>query len=237
MTAKDDLDGAAGVSLSQVIAEEEEADEDQADDPGSSRVDVRQLVGGGDRPARPEVDAGWDFGIPLMVLKYLKPDEERAIPVRQHPALLILPALVFLGGLLAAIALNGWAYETNHNPPIVFHAIWIIWVAGALWAVYQYVLWRQTWFVVTGHRVMLIETTKWLGRKVTMLPIDKLRDCEYTQTALGRVIGYGTFRFSSIGTERALQEVVFLPYPEWIYQQISELTMPAGDRKAIKRNR
>jgi hypothetical protein len=34
-----------------------------------------------------------------------------------------------------------------------------------------------------------------------------------------------------------LQEVRFLPYPEWLYTEISELTMPTPERKAMRRNR
>lgn len=247
MSAKDDLQGAAGLSARQLAEDEEDAarinkagwasdpddDDGQGDDDTRPRATFRQRIS----PANPGVTLDEDSDIPPIVAKYLKSDETHAVPMRQHQALLLVPAVVFLGGLLAAIALNSWAYETGHNPPFFFHAIWISWVIAALWSLWRYYQWRQTWFVITGHRVMLIETTAKLGRKITMLPVDKMRDCEYSQTVIGRMVGYATFRFSSIGTERALSEVSFLPYPEWIYQRISELTMPADERRAIKRNK
>jgi PH (Pleckstrin Homology) domain-containing protein len=236
MTAKDDLQGAAGVSLGQIIEDEDERD-GQADDTETPRVDVRNLITGGERTPRGPGDDGWDFEIPREVARYLKPDETRAIPLRQHVARLLLPGVAFVGGLLAAIALNSWVYETGHADPAGVHAIWLLWVAAAGWSLWRHMMWRQTWFVVTGHRVILIETSARLSRRITMLAVDKVRDMEYDQTLIGRAFGYATFRFSSIGTERALQEVRFLPFPEWLYQEISELTMPADERKSIKRNR
>jgi Bacterial PH domain len=237
MTTKDDLQGAAGVSLGQIIEDEESELDGQADDTETPRVDVRNLVVGGERTPRGPGDEGWDFEIPATVARYLKPDETRAIPLRQHAARLLLPAVAFLGGLLAAIAINSWVYETGHADPLGVHALWWAWLAAAGWSLWRYMIWRQTWFVVTGHRVMLVETSAKLNRRITMLAVDKVRDMEYAQTLTGRAFGYATFRFSSIGTERALQEVRFLPFPEWLYQEISELTMPADERKAIKRNR
>lgn len=242
MTAKDDLQGAAGISIGQALEveqdEQAEADTDEyAADTGPARVDVREMADPGDPGTHTAAEESWTFDIPPMVAQYLKPDEARVIPVRQHIARLLVPAIAFAGGLLAAVALNAWAYSAGRAAPDVVHVLWIGWMIAAGWSLWRYMIWRQTWFIVTGHRVMMIETSPWLSRRVTMLPIDKLRDMEYTQSLTGRVFGFGTFRFTSIGTERALQEVRFLPWPEWIYQQISELTMPTPERKAMKRNR
>jgi hypothetical protein len=239
MTDKDDLQGAAGLSMRQIIEEEESAastEDDDTEDDTTPRVSIKERVIA-DGAGGPVKTGEWDFDIPSMVAKYLKADESRAVPLRQHQALLIGPALAFGGGLGVAIGLNMAGYASGHASPGLVHLLWLLWLTAAGWALWRYHQWRQTWFVITGHRIMLIETTRTLGRKITMLPIDKLRDTEYTQTLTGRATGYATFRFTSIGTERALNEVKFMPFPEWVYQQISELTMPAEGRKAIKRNR
>jgi Bacterial PH domain len=233
MADDDDMQGAAGVPLSHII----EAEENDAEDTSRRRRGIREMVDGGAEDGRQEANYSWDFPVPPIARKYLKSDEAQAIPMRQHVIRLALPAVVFVGGLLAAIALDSWAYATGHAKPNLVHLIWWAWFLAAGWSLVRYMLWRQTWFVVTGHRVMLIETSAKLRRTVTMLPISKMRDYEFTQTLLGRWAGYATFEFMSIGTDRALRTVRFVPYPVWVYQQISELVMPADDRRPVKPNR
>jgi hypothetical protein len=247
-----DLEGAAGVTAPEaeaagVLAEGEDLDGDgdvDADDDdiaamtGAAEETARRRPPGPRGPAHEDVTAQWDFWIPPAIKPYLKPDETRVIPVRRHLIRLAWPALAFAGGLALAIALNGWAYSSGHAKPIVIHVIWWAWVIGAGWAVYKWLEWRQTWFVVTGYRLILIETTRLLGRRVRMLPLDKLRDLEFSQTALARWQGYATFTFASIGTggaENSLSRVDYLPTPEWLYQQINELTMPSGSGRVVRR--
>jgi Bacterial PH domain len=250
-----DLQGAAGVSSSEaaeasgILAGE---DLDHDDDIDEDDDDIAALTGTDEEPGAPrpprrrgpgheDVTAAWaGYWIPPSIKQYLKPDETRVIPTRRHAIRLAGPAAAFVGGLALAIALNGWAYSTGHAVPILIHALWWAWFIGAGWAVYKWVEWRQTWFVVTGYRLMLVETTRLLGRRVRMLPLDKLRDLEFAQTPLGRWQGYATFTFASIGTggsERALTEVDYLPVPEWLYQQINMLTMPSGTGQVMRRPR
>lgn len=243
-----DLEGAAGVSAAEVDGLEVEQDLDNDDDIDDDDADIAAMVGADEEP-RPaarrrgpghdDVTAGWaDFWIPPTVQTYLKQDEYRAISMRRHVIRLAGPAAVFAGGLVLAIALNAWAYSSGHAAPMTVHVIWWSWIIGAGWAVYKWLEWRQTWFVVTGFRLMLIETTRLLGRRVRQLPLDKLRDLEFSQTPLGRWQGYAGFTFASIGTggaQNALTEVDYLPEPEWLYQQINQLTMPTGTGRVMRR--
>jgi hypothetical protein len=210
-----DLQGAAGVSAADLGAEAAgvlaEGDLDNDGDTDTDDDDIAALTGDREEPGtyRPprrrgpsheDVTAEWDFHIPPTILPYLKRDELRVIPMRRHVIRLAGPALAFVGGLVLAIALNAWAYSSGHAGHLLVHTIWWSWFLGAGWAVYKWLEWRQTWFVVTGFRLMLVETTRLLGRRVRMLPLDKLRDLEFSQTALGRWQGYATFTFASIGT-------------------------------------
>lgn len=229
---RDDLEGAAGVSMRQADQDDAEAAALEAEADEDAEIRPRRPAA---RPEAADPAAGWEFDIPAAVARYLKPDETRIIPVRPHVIRLALPALAFGGGLAAAVALNGWAYSAGYARPAVVHTIWIAWTAGALWAAYRYAEWRQTWFAVTGHRLMLIQAKHLIGRDVTMLPLAKLRDLAYRQSPLGRLFGYATFDFASIGTEKALDLVPWLPQPEWLYQRVSELTMPSDEGKVIKR--
>ncbi len=226
MSGDDDLHGAAGVSIRQLIGAGDE------DEPA-----VRyHAITAGEQPELGGPD-GWHFEIPRQVAPYLKADEEKIIPVRFHMARLILPALAAGGGLAVAAGLNSWLYETGQAPPGLVHVIWLAWLAGLGWALYRWIEWRQTWFVITGHRLVLIESRRMLGRRVTMLPIAKMRDVKLEITPVGRLAGYGTLDFASIGTEGALDRVGFLPHPEWLYQEICDLAMPEETRKVVKRQR
>ena len=257
-----DLDGAAGVSSAYLEAEadpeaepvtepEDQADEpeDQADDDDGAEPEAEAVPALEDEPRhyapppkwRPEYTPAaetWaEMEVPAEVRRYLKQDESRAIALRQHWVRLVAPGLAALGGLALAAALNGWAYSTGHASPALVHSIWLAYLAGLGWAAYKYGEWRQTWFIVTGHRVMLLEAKHLFGRDITMLPIPKMRDVAYRQTTFGRFLGYATFDFASIGTEKALDLVPFLPWPEWLYQEISDLAMPTPDRKVLKGRR
>jgi hypothetical protein len=242
-----DLDGAAGISAAE--ADEELAE--GADLTGDGEVDqddddAAAIAGAAEEP-RPrrrgpgheDFAADWgEWDIPPAVAAYLKHDETKAIPMRRHIVRLLGPAAAVIGGLVAAIALNSYAYETHRAAHLTVHVIWWAYLIGAAWGIYKYLEWRQTWFVITGHRLMLVETTRLLGRRVRMLPIDKLRDCEFSQTPLGRVWKYATFTFASIGTggtDRSLSEVQYLPWPEWLYERISELMMPTPTRRVVNR--
>ena len=241
-----DLQGAAGVSVIEVDGVIVEQDLDNDGDIDEDDADIAALTGAAEErrpprrrgPGHKDVTEAWDFWIPPAIRPYLKSDELRVIPLRRHVIRLAGPAAVFAGGLALAVALNAWAYSSGRAKPLTVHVIWWAWVAGAVWAVYKWLEWRQTWFVVTGFRLMLVETTRLLGRRIRMLPLDKLRDLEYSQTPLGRLQGFATFTFASIGTggnDRALTEVDCLPSPEWLYQQINQLTMPAGSGRVVQR--
>jgi hypothetical protein len=248
-----DLHGAAGVSSADldegaagVLAGGEDLDNDG--DLDDDDDDAAALAGAAEErprarrrgPGHEDVTQHWDYYIPPAIKPYLKPDETRVIPVRRHMIRLLGPGLVFVGGLVAAIAVNAAAYSAGHANPLTVHIIWWAWLIGAAWAVYKWMEWRQTWFVVTGYRLMLVETTRLLGRRVRMLPLDKLRDLEFSQTPLGRWQCYASFTFASIGTggaENALTQADYLPVPEFLYQQINELTMPSGSGRVVKQPR
>ncbi len=226
MSGDEDLHGAAGVSIRQLIGAEEE----------EPALRHRAVIGG-EQPELGPGEDGWHFEIPRMIAPYLKPDEDKVIPVRLHWSRLALPGLAAVGGLMAAIGLNSWMYEAGNAPALAVHVIWLAWLAGLGWALYRWAEWRQTWFVITGHRLVLIESRHLLARRVSMLPISKMRDVRLEQTVPGRIAGYGTLDFASIGTEQALDRVQFLPWPEWLYKEICELAMPEETRKVVKRQK
>lgn len=231
-----DLHGEAGVSMRDLEAEADEtaaaAEADEADETPAARWHAITATPAPDRPAEDD-DEGPD--VPRIVRKYLLSDEQDIIAVQLSRALLLAPGVAATGGLLVAIITNAWLYTLHKAAPDPIYTLWVLWAATLAWAAYRWVEWRQTWFVVTGHRILLVQAQRIIGRKAEQLPIDKMRDLRLTQSAIGRVCGYGTLDFASIGTEKALDLVNFLPYVEWLYREINALRMPDTERKAMVR--
>lgn len=96
----------------------------------------------------------------------------------------------------------------------------LIWIAVMGWVLWDVAEWYYDRFVLTNKRVMLIEGV--IARKVAMMPLQRVTDMKYTQSALGRVLGYGTFELESAGQEQALRNVKNLPNPTDLYLQVVE---------------
>ena len=75
--------------------------------------------------------------------------------------------------------------------------------------------------MVTSHR--FIETSGLLSRKVAMMPLAKVTDMTFERSALGRLLGYGTFILESAGQDQALSRVDYIPYPEQLYLEVCAL--------------
>src|SRR5215469_10171824 len=136
--------------------------------------------------------------VPASVYRHLLPREDKVIAVRFHPAVLIGPAAVVLGGL--AIARN------NGTAMLV---IWLVWAVLVLRLVVKFLNWFVDYFVITSKR--LLSTTGLFTRTINMMPLTKVTDMRFERTATGRLLGYGKFIVESAGQEQALQTVNFLP--------------------------
>lgn len=169
---------------------------------------------------------------PALVAKYLMPSELKAgvKAFRQHWIVLALPALAVVGGLLVAIIGNAWLYADHAASSLPVHILWLLWLAGALWAGWRYAEWRCWWFVVTGTRLMTIDGL--FRRTVTPLPLKRIRDLELKQSAAGRTLGYGTIECESIATDHALHTIRFLPFTVEIWTMVWALLLPGTARGA-----
>jgi hypothetical protein len=171
----------------------------------------------------PEDDDGDPPGpwpaIPRQVSRYLKGSERHVICTRQHEAFLAGPAAILVTGLALAIFGNVLAYWHA----TIVHVIWWAFLALAGWSLFKWAEWRAWWFVVTGDRIMVISGV--IRQRVDMLPYSKLRDLSMSQSIPGRVLGYGTFHCSSIGTDGP-DDIPRLPDPDHLYRAVCELVMP-----------
>lgn len=150
--------------------------------------------------------------------KYLMSYEGRVIAVRRHPAVLIPPAALVVGGLIACgviAALTGALW------------IWWLWLPTLGYLLWKVVAWSLEFFLVTEHRVMVVKGV--LNRNVAMMPLSKVTDITLNRSMLGRMLGYGEFLTESAGQKQALREIKFMPYPEQLYLEVSSVIFGSVD--------
>lgn len=153
-----------------------------------------------------------------LVSRYLFPTEKFRGEWKKHWIHLVRE---FLIGAVATF-LIGWltGYLAGHNLGQLVSVAVIIWII-----IMSYVGWRVTdWyydrFILTNKRIMVINGL--VARTVGMMPLVRVTDMKYTQSALGRMLNYGTFIVESAGQDQALREVRSLPNPNELYLRIVE---------------
>ncbi len=162
--------------------------------------------------------------VPSSLSRYLLPNKRHVISVREHPAVLVRPILLTLVGL----AIAGWLSNSvaNGNGTAIL-IIWVAWGLLLLWLVLKIANWSVHYFAVTSHRLMLARGL--ITRRVNMIPLPKITDIEFTQTSLGRLLGYGDFEVTAAGLpDMALRHIRFLPYPGQLYLEVCGLMFMGG---------
>jgi membrane protein YdbS with pleckstrin-like domain len=163
---------------------------------------------------------------PREVDKYLllHEREHQVITVRMHPAVLVAPVALALGGLIVAVVLNGSVLSGQRA---IMMIVWVGWLILFLWALVKAATWSVEYFVVTSRRMIL--TSGLLTRKVAMMPLNKVTDMSFQRSPGGRLFGYGEFILESAGQDQALRNIPFIPYPEQLYLEVCDLLFPSKD--------
>jgi membrane protein YdbS with pleckstrin-like domain len=159
-------------------------------------------------------------GGPVAVDKYLLPREAKVATVRRHPAVLIGPAALAVGGLLVAGLLTATVLRGSH----LVWVVWIAWLVLLAYLVWKAANWAVDYFVVTSERILL--TSGVLTRKIAMMPLTKVTDMSFQRSFSGRMLGYGEFIVESAGRDQALRTVDHIPYPEQLYLLICGMLFP-----------
>jgi membrane protein YdbS with pleckstrin-like domain len=153
-----------------------------------------------------------------LVRRYLFPTEKFRGEWRRHWIHLVKRLSI---GVLATFVLGYLAgYFAKQNVTSALTILVIIWVVIMAWVLWDVAEWYYDRFILTNKRVMLIEGI--ISRNVAMMPLARVTDMKYTQSPLGRVLGYGTFELESAGQDQALRNVTNLPNPTDLYLQVVE---------------
>ncbi len=151
------------------------------------------------------------------VAKYLLPEEKAVVATRRHWAVLIEPTIKFL----PMFAVGGWLLLLDPANRVTSTGGLLVLLAALAYYGLRVGEWWMRHFIVSTRRVLL--TSGVIVRTVTLLPLRRITDLTWTETLLGQVLGYGTFRFESAGQQHALSEITFLPGADVLYRRVSAL--------------
>src|SRR5215207_7798068 len=155
--------------------------------------------------------------------KYLLPTERPVINIRRHWAVLagttVQTALLLVIGILLARISNSVDF-------LQMVATYFCVFVAARW-LYEFYSWYVEKLVVTDKRLLLL--TGIVSRNVAIMPLVKVTDLTFHRSATGLMLGYGKFIVESAGQDQALSNIEFVPNPERLYIQISELLF-GGDK-------
>ncbi|MDQ1539052.1 MAG: hypothetical protein QOE58_3445 [Actinomycetota bacterium] len=161
--------------------------------------------------------------------RYLLPTERTVVSVRRHWAMLV-PA--FAEGLLALFVAGWVSGKLAGTPGPVDDVVWLAALAVFFRFVWKALEWAMDRFVVTDARILL--TSGLLTRRVAMMPLRKVTDMTYERSLSGRLCGYGTFVMESAGQDQSLRTIHFLPSPDRLYRQVSDLLFgPEASRQRV----
>jgi hypothetical protein len=154
-----------------------------------------------------------------LVQRYLFPTEKFRGEWKRHPIELAKEIGIAVGVTIVVGLLAGYLARAEVGDEIAGVLV-IGWLGVVVWAAWQIVDWWYDRFILTNKRVMVVSGI--ITRNVAMMPLQRVTDMKYVQSALGRVLNYGTFELESAGQDQALRSIPHLPSPNELYLRIVE---------------
>ncbi|HST65737.1 MAG TPA: PH domain-containing protein [Mycobacteriales bacterium] len=155
--------------------------------------------------------------------KYLLPTERVEVKIRRHWAVLagdtLQTILLLVVGVLLARVLSSVGFAE-------MVAVYFCLSDVARW-IWKLVDWNHEVLIVTDKRLLLL--TGIFSRNVAIMPLVKVTDLTFYRSSTGLLLGYGKFIVESAGQDQALSTIDFVPQPEQLYIQISNLLF-GGDK-------
>ena len=164
--------------------------------------------------------------LPRSVRRYLMPTENdrNIIVIRRHWAALGRQLTILIAALAIAITANSLLYQAHHASLLAVRIVWAPVALAVIWYAAHAVTWYTQWIVITPVRIMTVGGL--IRRNVIPLPMKRARDVELTQTAPGRLLGYGSIRTQSFGTDHQLAVIRFVPEVDEVFNTIWRILLP-----------
>jgi membrane protein YdbS with pleckstrin-like domain len=194
------------------------ADEYDEPDQYESPIFTEEELEGLDRSSGPRRFLPLEDEPTTLVARYLFPTERYRGEWKRHWIHLSMPLSIGAGATLLLGYLAGFLTRQNINGMVTVAVL--IWLGVISWVAWKVFDWYFDRFILTNKRVMVVNGI--VTRKVAMMPLLRVTDMKYEQSALGRMLSYGTFVLESAGQDQALREVKHLPNPNELYLRVVE---------------
>ena len=134
----------------------------------------------------------------------LNEGEEVVIDLHPHWWDFVPPTASLIGGGALSIASERIAGDGAEGFPEILEwtasrASWLLVLVSAIWLAVKVVQWSRTHFVVTTHRVIYREGV--IARTGIEIPIGRVNNVNFHQTAFERIVGAGDLLIESGGED------------------------------------
>jgi hypothetical protein len=169
--------------------------------------------------------------VPASVYRVLLPHENHRLTIRQHPAVLVGPALLVIGWFIGAL-IAGWVLpdKINYPPTFIIWGAWLFIVARLIIRVYG---WMESYLVFSDLRLFAVSGG--LFRNVQAIPLSVMSDVSFSKSQVGKIIDYGKFIVEVGGADRVHIPIDYVPYPEEVLVEMRAIIFPAGSADAESR--
>ncbi len=130
--------------------------------------------------------------------KLLNPDETVALDLHPHWWFFAKPAAALAASIVAAIALRIGLEEGDTRKYLLYAALALI-VLTAIWTLLYYLKWITTNFVITSDRIIFRHGV--IGKMGIEIPLERVNNVNFSQTAFERLIGAGDLLIESGGED------------------------------------
>ena len=158
--------------------------------------------------------------------KLLNEGEHVVVSTRTHPKALILPALVVLVALAAAVFLTRLV-----DSSVADLVVWVLFLGVVVWFVVgPFLRWLTTTYTFTNRR--FIKRSGFIAKEGRTIPLNRISGVDFEIGVIDRVFGCGTLVVSDASTDGSV-ELSDIPDVEKVQLQVShELhLLSGGDRR------
>ena len=144
--------------------------------------------------------------------KLLIQNEELVLDLRPHPIALVVPAIVTVVGLVAAVWLSA---KTNFD-----WLWWLLFLVGFVaFPLRRIVAWLTSNFVVTNERV--VHRAGFIAKRSMEIPLEEITDVRFEQGIVDRLVGAGSLIISS-ASEFGRNDFDDIRHPDVVQKTIYE---------------
>ena len=157
--------------------------------------------------------------------KLLNQGEHVVVSTRTHPKALILPGLVVVLALAAALFLTGLVDDST-----VRWVVWVLFLAVIVWFLVGPLLrWLTTTYTFTNRR--FIKRSGFIAKEGRTIPLNRISGVDFEIGVIDRVFGCGTLVVSDASTDGSV-ELHDIPRVEQVQLQVSDELhrLSSGDR-------